>query len=416
MFLICFIAYMDRVNLSVSAPTIMGEFKFSKVEIGWFQSAFFLSYAIMQVPGGVLAEYFGHRRVLVACILWWSVFTSLTAACGGVESFLSVRFLFGLGEGPMLAAMSYFVYRWYNTSERSLAAACLPGGCFIGPAIGPPVVVALLLALGWRWVFLLFGIVGAGAAILWYLFATPTPKESRHVNQAELAFIQSGTVQAKTAKDVAPWRRFLKSPQFWALGAQYFLTDYIMYVYLAWLPLYLVESQGFSLAKMGMAASFPWLALCAVTMLSGRVSDRLIAAGASKYQMRTLLGAVGLAVCCGTLYLGATSGDPTMTVVWLTVALGALGMTFCASWVVCLDLGGRYSGSVSGWMNFWGNVGGIVAPMVTAWIATVYGWQAALVFTAVMGLLGVVAWFLVRPDHPLVDDVVVTTTEAVAAE
>ena len=174
-----------------------------------------------------------------------------------------------------------------------------------------------------------------------------------------------------------------------------------MFVFLAWLPLYLMEAQKFSLQKMGWAAALPWAMLCGLTFLAGYLSDRMVAAGVSKNKARTIFGMAGLLVCCVTLYLAATAGDPWMNVLWLTVSLGSLGFTFNASWAACHDIGGAYAGSVAGWMNFWGNVGGVLAPIVTAWIATTYGWQSAIVFTSLSALIGVGAWALVKPDQSI---------------
>lgn len=193
----------------------------------------------------------------------------------------------------------------------------------------------------------------------------------------------------------------MRSRQFWAIGIQYFITDYIMFVFLAWLPLYLMEAQKFSLQKMGWAAALPWAMLCGITFLAGYISDRMVASGVSKNKARTIFGIAGLLVCCVTLYLAATAGDPWMNVLWLTVSLGSLGFTFNASWAACHDIGGAYAGSVAGWMNFWGNVGGVLAPIVTAWIATTYGWQAAIIFTSLSALIGVGAWILVKPDQSI---------------
>ena len=402
MFLLNFVMYMDRVNISVAAPAIMQEFAFTKMDISLFQSAFFLGYALMQIPGGMMAEYFGHRRVVSFGVLWWSLLTALTAACSSVASFAVVRFLFGVGEGPVPPTLNAFVYRWFNKAEKAFAYSVGLGGAFIGPVLGPSIVVWLMLMFGWRWVFIIFGGAGIFLAVAWYYFAVSTPRESKFTNSAEVAHIENGMVDIEEKKEIAPWKSFIKSSQFWALGIQYFAVDYIMFVFLAWLPLYLVEAQNFSLQKMGIAAAFPWAALCACVIASGYISDKLVGAGVPKHKARTLFGVAGLIICCVTLYLGAMATTPTMNVLWLTLSLGSLGLSFSASWGVCNDIGGKFSGSVSGWMNFWGNVGGVLAPIITAWIATKFGWQMAILVTSAMAVVGILAWFAVKPDIPLV--------------
>ena len=401
MFFISFISYMDRVNLSVATPTIMQEFSFDKMDMGLLQTAFFVGYALMQIPGGIMAEYFGHRRVLTISAIWWSVFTAATAFCNSFTAFAAVRAMFGMGEGPMAPSMGRFMYRWFNKTEKGRASSFMLAGVFFGPVVGPSITVALMLAFGWRSVFVVFGAVGLLLAALWYYLAVDSPRNSKFTNAAEADYIEEGQDQASDKKELAPWQDFLGSTQFWAIGIQYFITDYIMYVFLAWLPLYLMEAQNFSMKSMGIAASFPWAALCLVTMFSGVMSDKLVAAGVSKHKARTLFGIGGLIVCCATLYLGAVATVPSMNVLWLTISLGSLGFTFNASWAACIDIGGKFVGSVSGWMNFWGNVGGIAAPTATAWIATNYGWQSAILATAASAVIGIIAWLAVKPDVPL---------------
>jgi ACS family glucarate transporter-like MFS transporter len=385
----------------------MKEFSFSKIEIGWMQTIFFIGYSLMQIPGGMLAEIFGHRRIVTLAVSWWSAFTALTAYGSGLVSFLLIRGLFGLGEGPIFPSFTSFIYEWYNKTEKAKASSLFLSGVFLGPVVGPSVTVGLMLAFGWRSVFVIFGLAGFIFALVWWLFDTQTPGENKRVNEAELSHIRGGGIvdPAKAAGEkpkMAPWRSFMGKKQFWAIAVQYFLTDYVMYVFLAWLPLYLMEAQKFSLQSMGMAASLPWLALSITTMTTGIIADKMVAAGMSKHKARTLFGTAGLFCCCVFLYLGAIARVPWQNVLWMTLSLGSLGFTFNASWAACLDLGGKFSGSVSGWMNLWGNIGGILAPITTAWLATKYGWEAAITATAASATIGIVSWLLVMPDKPLV--------------
>ena len=222
------------------------------------------------------------------------------------------------------------------------------------------------------------------------------------VKRAELEHINDGRENTVEVKEIAPWGKLLKSSQFWSLGLQFMITDYIMYVFLAWLPLYLMEVHGFSLSKMGLWAAAPWLSLMAVVSCCGYLSDKAIAAGFSQNLVKTSTGAVGILLCACTLFIATRTADPMMNVFWLSVALGSLGLTMSASWSSVISMGGRFAGSVSGWMNFWGNIGGVLAPSVTAWVATTYGWQAALAVTAVSGIAGAVLWLFVKPDKAIV--------------
>lgn len=403
-FMISFVAYMDRVNLSVATPVIMQEFGFTKMDMGFIQTCFFAGYALMQVPGGMLAERLGLRRTGALAILWWSVFTALTALAKGKISFAAVRLLFGLGEGPVFPSLGAATFNWFNRHEKGKASSSILLGTFFGPVVGPAVTVALMAAFGWHAVFLLFGAVGVLLAYVWHHFVVDNPADSPYVNELEADYIHQGRSAAATEKTVAPWGTFLRSSQFWAVGIQFMVVDYIMYVFLSWLPLYLTEVHGLSLKTMGIWASFPWVALMAMVFVAGFISDKM-ANGANserQYSMRTVTAMAGVAVCSLGLYIAAHTPSAAMNIFWMSVSLGALGFSMSASWSTVISLGGQYTGSVSGWMNLWGNIGGVLAPIVTAYFVTNYGWNEAFTATSLFGIVAVVCWFFVKPGKMLV--------------
>ena len=398
---LAFVSYMDRVNLSVATPFIMQEFGFTKIEMGWLQTAFFLAYAGFQIPGGMLAEYFGSRVITTVAVTWWSFFTILTGLCSSFNTFLATRFAFGVGEAPVFPALSAANQRWFPTVERSKASAMMSAGAYIGPIFGPAICVAIMMAWGWRAVFYIFGFVGLAIAIAYYYFVANYPKDSKFVNKAELDYITEGEKANTEKKEVAPWGVFLKSSQFWAIAGQFFATDYVLYVFLAWLPVYLMEARGFSLQQMGFAAALPYIAVTLGVLGTGVISDKLLKNGATKNKVRTSFGIIGLFVCCLALIAATFTVDKWTTVMWLTLANGALGPVFAVSWAATIDLGGKFTGTVSGWMNFWGNMGGVAAPISAAWIATNYGWGSVLIVTSVMAIIGAGFWLMVKPDQQL---------------
>lgn len=178
-FLISFVAYMDRVNLSVATPVIMQEFGFDKMDMGFLQTCFFAGYALMQVPGGMLAERFGLRKTGAGAILWWSVFTALTAFAQGKASFAAVRLAFGLGEGPVFPSLGQATFNWFNKDEKGKASSAILLGTFFGPVIGPMVTVALIAALGWHAVFIIFGLAGCVLAWVWHRYAQDNQRTAR---------------------------------------------------------------------------------------------------------------------------------------------------------------------------------------------------------------------------------------------
>ncbi len=402
-FIIGVVAYFDRLNLSIAAPMMMSEFSMDKIQFGILMTVFSVGYAIAQVPGGILAEKYGPRNVIAFAMTWWSMFTLLTAYASSHGVLVAVRFLFGMGEGPLFPATNHFIARWYGKYEKGKANSALLAGSYFGPVIGPSLTVFLMLAIGWRMVFVAYGIIGGILALIWYAMARNTPKEHPGVNEAELNIIQTDNSAAleQNKKSSAPWTKYLESLQFWALGLQYFITLYIVTFFLTWLPMYLMEARNFSLKEMGVAASFPWLAIFIVVMTTGVMSDNLVKSGKSKMLARSIIAGVGLIISGIAIYFAAIATQPIFNVLWLTLALGALGMPVNVSWASCNDLGGKYSGSVSGWMNLWGNLGAAASPLFSAVLATKFGWEGCLVFTALSVIIAVLLWFFVKPDQEL---------------
>jgi len=400
--LMTFMSWIDRVNLAVTAPAIIKELHFTKVEIGMMQTVFFVSYAVFQIPSGALTEFFGHRRIVPLALTWWSVFTSLTAACRSFSTWIVVRALFGMGESPIYPGLNAAFTYWFPGRERGRAVGMMVMGAKFGPAVGIPAATLIMLHWGWRAVFVIFGAVGIVIAIAYYLLLRTYPRESRFVNEAELVYIADGQAAVPTAtKLMPPWKDLLRSGQVWAVGGQFAMVDYIQYVFIAWLPLYLLEAHHFSLKQMGYLAALPELGFAFGTIACGFLGDYLICKGLAGSRSRAWFGGLGLTFCAVGLFLTATASQKWTTLLGLTLALMSLGFSITSAWTGCTDIAGKFSATVSGWMNFWGNIVGGAAPIITAWIATRYGWQAAIFTTASAGLLGAVCWIFVKPHKPL---------------
>ena len=404
-FLVSFVAYMDRVNLSVATPVIMQEFGFNKIDMGFLQTCFFAGYALMQVPGGILADRFGLRKTGTFAILWWSLFTGLTAFAQGKFSFAASRLAFGLGEGPVFPSHRNACYKWFHHDEKGKASSAVLGGTFFGPVVGPIATVVLMGWLGWQGVFIAFGIIGALVAYAWHRYTRDDLKDCPYVSEEEVAYINEARGE-HTEKAVAPWKRLLTNHRFWAVGLQFLVVDYIMYVFLAWLPMFLTEVYGLNLKSMGFWTAVPWIALTAMVFFSGWLSDRLAMGknSARQYTMRTATAIAGIVVTSLGLYAASQMASVEAAIFWMTVALGALGFCMSATWSSVMSLGGRFSGSVSGWINLWGNIGGVLAPVVTAFLVEAYGWSTALAPSAPLGSIVVVSWLLVKPGKQLLED------------
>lgn len=400
--LMTFMSYMDRVNLAVTTPSIIQELHFSMIEIGMIQTSFFICYALFQLPAGTATEFFGHRKVLPFSIMWWSFFTSITVLCQQFWTWMIVRGLFGMGEAPVFPALNAAFANWFPKHERAKAVAFMLMGSHSGPIIGMPLAVLIMVNWGWKWVFVTFGLLGVLVALGYWILIRTYPHESSFVNAAEVQYIADGReFETDDKKIMPPWKDFFGSSQFWAIGLQLGVANYISYVFVSWLPLYLMQARHFSLKEMGFAAVFPSLGMVLGNWICAFVSDHLVKKGISKNKIRTPFASIGMLLCCAGLYLAASSTDGWITVMWLSIALGFLGFNMNSAWTSCTDLAGRFAGTVSGWMNFCGNLIGAAAPPITAWVVMVYGWDSAIIATGLVGIIGAIIWQFVKPEKPL---------------
>ena len=399
------ITYLDRVNISTAAPVISKEFGFDKITMGAIFSAFVWAYALFQVPGGWLGDRLGPRRILTAIVTYWSVMTAATAMAGSAVSFIVVRFLFGIGEAGAFPVATRAMQLWYPREERGFVQGITHSASRAGAAIAPPIVVAIMSTLGWQWVFYICGAVGLVWAAWWYFSYRDLPEYHPMVNQIELQRIrgldQAGNINQPTteAKASVPWATLLRSPNMWAIMCAYFTYVYCLWIFLSWLPSYLVEFRHFTLIKVGIFASLPLLAGVIGDTVGGLATDWLLKRTGSAKLARRTVAIVGMLGCCVFIVPAALTEDAYTAVYCLTAALFFLECTIGPSWAVPMDVGGKYSGTVSGMMNMAGNIGGALSPLVFGFLVQYGNWQAPFIVAASLLVLGSAVWaFWLDPD------------------
>jgi len=397
------ILYMDRVNISVVAPVLMQELGWDPAMMGTVLSAFFLGYFLTQIPGGWLADRFGTKGLLGAAVVWWSVITMLTPFARTLPAMLTVRISLGLGEGLSPPALYSTTARWIPASERSRVMAFIATGMYVGLIIAFPLAVWIMTSLGWPWVFYLFGVVGLFWWGAWHVFVTNKPEDHPRVSPAELQHILQGQSSTQQAQAI-PWQRFFREKAFWALICAHFCTNWTWYVFLTWLPVYLVQVRGFSLQEMGIYAMFPYIAMMFIGNSAAWLADGMIRRGASITVVRKLFQTIAFLGAGAFLYMLTQSDSSWLTVLCITLGLGALSCFASGMGTNHLDIGPKYAGVLVGITNTVATVPGILAPLITGFIVQFTGnWNMVFYVAIVIMLIGTVVWNLFATGEKLFD-------------
>lgn len=405
------LTYLDRLNLSIAGKYIQDEFSLSLETMGWIFSAFLLGYALSQVPGGYLADRYGPRRVLIAAISWWSLLTAATAIAprlpltpvfGLAWSFAIVRFFIGIGEAPSSPSYTKVVANWMGFARRGLGSSFNLLGIGLGGAITPVLITFIMQHWGWRAAFYCCGVLGVFVAVAWYFLATDRPDQHPRVNAAEIELIgRNRSNYAQSAqKPRVPWAQIFSNPSVIALVLGYFCQGFPIYFFHTWLFIYLVRVRGFSITQGGLYGATPYLAIALACPLGGFFSDfasrRL---GKRKGQM--------VVVCFGMfsstllLWQGAHAHDKVTAILELAAAAGCNMFASVTFWAACIDIGQEYAGSLAGLMNTLGNLGGWLSPIITAYVASRFGWTSALTLAAAVTAMSGICWIFVDATKSL---------------
>jgi MFS transporter, ACS family, glucarate transporter len=463
------ITYLDRVCFGTVAPYVQKEFGLSPDQVGLLFTAFALAYAAFEIPSGWLGDVFGPRRTLVRIVLWWSAFTALTGCVYPVAGWpwfafaamLLVRFLFGVGEAGAYPNIARALHNWFPFGERGSAqGAVWMAGRLVG-GLSPFAVLILLYTTPtphgatvthWRHAFWAFGGLGVVWCLLFWWWFRDRPEQHPGVNAAELAQIRGATPPAPPGPEPArapdprtaviteavrvgvqpkgpppaarradepahadvPWRKLLTSGNLWVLCLMYFCAAYGWYFNITWLPGYLGTQFGVSRETHGLwATSFlaggPLLIGAPACLVGGLLTDAFIRRTGDRKWGRRLFGMLGHGLCALCYFLSLLAPNPWLFVLAVALAAFCNDLTMGSAWASCLDIGGRYSGIVSGCMNTVGNLGGALAGYSAGWVVKQWpqtGWTINLMSFAVAYVLAVLFWLAFDATRPVAPEAV----------
>jgi len=407
LFILSAVSFLDRVNISVAGSAIASEYHLGQVQLGWVFSAFLWGYALFQTFGGWLADRLGPRRVLAGGVLWWGIFTALTAAvspaiAGAVFLFVLVRFLLGAGEAIIFPASNQFISRWIPTQERGIANGLIFAGVGAGAGSAPAIVTYIMVHYGWRWPEP-------------NLRPRRHPEEHASVSAGELLHIQHGRSAARPSVPVRnseegtapalstgpiPWSIILRSKEVWLVTLSYFCFGYVAWIFFSWFYIYLGKVRGLDLKASAFYSTFPPLAMVACSLLGGAINDRLTKTRGKRLG-RCSIAVFALFLAAILLVIGAHVSSARIASIVLAGGAGALYLAQSSYWSVTADIAGPSAGSASGFMNMGAQLGGAVTALLTPVIAVHLGWTYPFIVAATLSAFGAVAWLAVDPARNL---------------
>jgi len=401
LFLLSIITYIDRVCISVAGPQMQKDLDISPEKWGWVVGVFAISYAAFEIPSGAMGDRIGPRKVLTRIVVWWSVFTSLTGVVSNYWLLLLVRFMFGAGEAGAYPNSSSSISRWFPTVERARATGIVWMASRVGGALSPLLVIPIQMRWGWRASFYAFGVLGVIWAVFWYGWYRDTPREKKGVREAELEEIERAQGAAGRVPHSLPWRRVLGQGNFWAILLMYHTYCWGSYFYLSWLHTFLQKGRGFTPEDIRVWSPLPFVFGGLANLSGGLTSDYLIRKLGLRWGRRAV-GASGLMFSALCMLATSLTASKLPSVLLLSLAYAGSDFMLPVAWAVCLDVGRKYAGAMTGAMNMSGQVGSFLSSVTFGYLVKYFGtYDAVLYPMAVMLVVSSVLWFRIDPTRQL---------------
>lgn len=386
------INYFDRTVLSIAMPALIHVFDLTPVAVGYLLSSFIWSYAPLQLPAGMVLDRWGTRKTAWRCIGFWSAATALTGLSWNFASLFVCRLMLGVGESPTFALGTRAVREWAPAKERAYATAIFASGPALGTAVGAVVIAWLVGTVGWRMAFVISGALGFVWIVFWLRYYR-NPEDAAWLPEAERTMILAerapgGTTDAHgmSLKELLSYRTM------WGLFLTQGCVNYTQYLFLTWLPTYLVQSRGLNILHSGLETGICYLGAMVLTLVLGKLSDRALspaALQAGKRRYAVVVLALGAAVM---VFAPVVESQVTLLVL-LTISIACVQSVFVNTYSLTNDLlhAGKSIGSAIGWIQFGGNIFGLAAPIATGYIVAATGsFTSAFLLAGVLLVTGAV--------------------------
>jgi MFS family permease len=395
------ITYFDRVALSKASPRISLDLHLTKEQMGYVFAAFAAAYSLFEIPSGYMGDRLGPRRVMMRIVLWWSAFTALM---GGAFNFISLfltQLFFGAGEAGCFPNITKAFSAWLPREARVRAQGVIWLAARWGGAFTPLIVFQLLKFVSWRAVFCIFGCVGIVWAVLFYRWYCDNPADNPNLNQAERDLLRGNQGLGGGHGDV-PWKLFATSPDVVMLCLQYFFMSFSWYFYITWLPTFLEDLKLAPAVAAGLNI-LPLFLGGLGALISGFMAAPLTRFFGSVRTARRVLCSTTFLCAGGLLVISTAIHEPWIKMVAIGLASFCNDVVMPPAWGSCMDVGGRFSGTLSGAMNMTGNFGGVVFPVVTAFVLTHFGnnWNLVFYTSAISYVFAALLWMWIDPVTPI---------------
>ncbi len=383
-FLAAAITYLDRVCISVAAPSISQDLGLSPIQMGAVFSAFGLAYTLFEVPAAWLGDLWGQRKTMTRIVGAWSLFTMLTGAAASYPAMIATRFGFGAAEAGAFPTLSRALSRWFPPQERSRANGVMWMGARLGGALSPPLAVAVMALVGWRLTFFFFGCVG----LIWCAVFWNTYRDD-----------PAGAIDPPPAEQV-PWRKILTSGDMLGLFWAYFASGFGFQFFVTWMPTFLMKEKHLNLTQSGIYAALPLAGGAAGCLLGGVLSDWLVRRTGSLKWGRRLVGFGGFLLGAVGFLAAVWAESAASALFWLTFSSLTHDLTLPVAWSTCVDVGGRFGGTASGYMNMASSISGMMAPLAAAWFSQTFGsFYPLFAVTSGAYLIGALLWLYINPER-----------------